>query len=316
MADAPYVCRNNSGKRKVDRPDRRIAALSSRQHGVVSRSQLLALGLTRHDVDYRLQIERLQPLYRAVYAVGHDALTREGRWMAAVLASGRGAVLSHRSAAKLWGIAAPAGIDVTVPKQRRPPAGIELHETLLPPDEITRRDRIPVTTISRTLFDCATILRPRQLESAMSQAEQQRLLDDLSLHDLLTRYPRRPGAPAVRALLAAREAGATVTRSELEVRFLEFVDERGLPPPQTNQWIEGFEVDCLWREQRLAVELDSRTFHDSSTAFERDRERDRILQAAQWRPIRVTWRQLDRSRNELDRDLRRMLGLSAVTLAS
>jgi hypothetical protein len=111
----------------------------------------------------------------------------------------------------------------------------------------------------------------------MNQAEIQRLLDDLSLHDLLARYPRRPGAPAIRALLAARAAGATVTRSELEVKFLEFVDELGLPSPQTNQWIEGFEG---------------------------------------WRPLRVTWRQLEKSRPDLERDLRRMLGLSAVTLAA
>ena len=150
----------------------------------------------------------------------------------------------------------------------------------------------------------------------MNEAETQRLLDDLSLHDLLARYPRRPGTPAIRALLAARAEGATVTRSELEVKFLEFVDDLGLPSPQTNQWIEGFEIDCLWREQRLAVELDGRAFHDTLQAFESDRERDRLLQAAGWRPIRVTWRQLERSRAGLERDLRRMLGLSAVTLAA
>lgn len=245
MADEPDVCRNSYGKRKVGGPDRRIAALAKRQHGVVCRPQLLALGLTRHDVDYRLRIERLHPLYRAVYAAGHDALTREGRWMAALLASGPAAVLTHRPAARSWGISSMSGLDVTVPRQRRGMPGVDLHVSVLPPDETTERDGIPVTTISRTLFDMATILRPRQLESALHQAEVQRLLDLLSLHDLLTRYPRRPGAPAIRALLATREAGATVTRSELEVRFLEFVDQRGLPRPDTNQWIEGLEVDCV-----------------------------------------------------------------------
>ena len=316
MPDAPYVDRNSYGKRKLDGPDARIAALAGRQHGVVARAQLLALGLASDDIDYRLRMKRLQPLHRAVYTAGHDALTREGRWMGAVLAGGHGAVLSHRSAAALWGIASVSGFDLTVPRQRRSRRGIELHLSTLPADEITQRNRIPVTTIPRTLFDLATILRPRQLERAMNEAETQRLLDDLSLHDLLARYPRRPGTPAIRALLAARAAGATVTRSELEVKFLEFVDELGFPIPQTNQWIEGFEIDCLWREQRLAVELDGRAFHDTLQAYERDRERDRLLQAAGWRPIRVTWRQLERSRGGLERDLRRMLGLSAVTLAA
>jgi hypothetical protein len=222
--------------------------------------------------------------------------------LAAVLASGAGAVLSHRPAAGLWGIAALAGIDVTVPKQRRPAAGIALHVTVVAPDEITYSDAIPLTTVPRTLFDLATVLRPRQLERAMNEAERKRLTDSLSLRDLLVRYPRRPGTRAIRALLAAREAGVTVTRR--------------LPPPRTNQWIEGFEIDCVWREQRLAVELDSRAFHATSSAFEGDRERDRILQAAGWRSIRVTSRQLDRSRDELERDLRRLLGLAAVTLAA
>ena len=89
------------------------------------------------------------------------------------------------------------------------------------------------------------------------------------------------------------------------MRFLEFIDELGFPSPQTNQWIEGFEVDCVWREQRLAVELDGRSYHDTLQAYERDRERDRLLQAAGWRPVRVTWRQLERSRAGLERDLRR-----------
>ena len=304
------------GKRKVHAPDEAILDLARRQHGVLARRQLLERGVGPDAIDFRLRRGRLLPLHRAVYAAGHDALTREGRWMAAVLAGGPGAVLSHRPAAGLWGIAAISGLEVTVPKQRRSAGRIGLRVTRLPADEITLRSGIPVTTVPRTLLDLATILRPRQLERAMNEAETQRLLDDLSLHDLLARYPRRPGTPAIRALLAARAAGATVTRSDLEVKFLEFVDEFGFPIPQTNQWIEGFEIDCLWREQRLAVELDGRAFHDTLQAYERDRERDRLLQAAGWRPIRVTWRQLERSRGGLERDLRRMLGFSSLTLAA
>ena len=132
MPDAPYVDRHIGGKRKVRDPDEAILRLARRQHGVVARRQLVELGVGPDAIDFRLRRGRLLPLHRAVYAAGHDALTREGRWMAAVLASGFGAVLSHRSAAAFWGIASRAGIDVTVPKQRRPPAGIELHVTPLP----------------------------------------------------------------------------------------------------------------------------------------------------------------------------------------
>jgi very-short-patch-repair endonuclease len=130
------------------------------------------------------------------------------------------------------------------------------------------------------------------------------------------RYPRRPGAPAVCALLAARRAGQTVTRSELERRFLEFLDEFGLPTPETNVVVEGLEIDCVWRDARVAVELDSRAFHDTTAAFERDRERDRLLQVAGWRPVRVTSRQLDRSRDRLACDLRLILGPPAASLAA
>ena len=148
MSDAPYVDRHIGGKRKVHdldgaALDRVAVALARRQHGVVARRQLLELGAQTDAIDFRLRRGRFQPVYRAVYAVGHDALKREGRWLAAVLASGPGAVLSHRPAAALWGIAGLAGIDVTAPKQRRPAAGIALHVTLLAPDEITYRDGIP-----------------------------------------------------------------------------------------------------------------------------------------------------------------------------
>ena len=239
--------------------------------------------------------------------------------MGAVLAEAATTMLSHPSAATLWGIASVSSFRSRVVQAASLPARHRASPEHLPADGITQRNRIPVTTIPRTLFDLAkTIPRPRGLERAMNKAETQRLLHNLSLPSPRP-LPRRSGTPPppFAPLLAARPAaGATVTRSELEVRFLEFVDELGFPIPQTNQWIEGFEIDCLWREQRLAVELDGRAFHDTLQAYERDRERDRLLQAAGWRPIRVTWRQLERSRGGLERDLRRMLGLSAVTLAA
>jgi very-short-patch-repair endonuclease/predicted transcriptional regulator of viral defense system len=306
---APDVDHNICGKRKPDGADAAVAELASRQHGVVARWELLALGLSPRVIDHRLAQGRLHALHRGVYAVGHRALTREARWMAAVLAGGPEAVLSGRAAAALWGILASAGgtITVTVPRQRRPRAGVTWRVGRLPDDEVTRTDGIPVTTVPRTLFDLAARLRPRELEHALNQAEVLRLWDELSLDRLLRRYPRHHGSRTVRTVLAARRAGARFTRSDLEVHFLELVDEAGLQVPETNAIVEGLEVDCVWNDARVAVELDSRTYHATRAAFERDRERDRVLQAAGWHPIRVTSRQLVLSRDRLKADLRTLL---------
>jgi predicted transcriptional regulator of viral defense system len=312
MDDAICIDRPSGGKRRERDLDRAIARLAGRQHGRIARRQLLALGLGADAIDYRLAHSRLHVVYRGVYAVGHDVATREGRWIAAVLAAGEGAALSHRDAAALWDIrpGARSLVEVTTPRSQRPRRGIQFHRSSLPSDEITTKDEIPVTTVPRTLFDLATVLRPRQLERALNEAEVLRLWDELSLLDLLRRYPRRAGNRTVRAVLEARNAGAKVMRSDLEVLFLLFVDETGLPEPEMNATVEGFEVDAVWREQRIAVELDSRTFHLTAAAFETDRERDRILVAAGWRPIRITWKQLERTPDRLRDDLLKLLGLT------
>jgi hypothetical protein len=277
------------------------------------RRQLLALGLGRGAIEARVSRGWLRPVGRGVYAVGHRRRTRAAVWMAAVLAAGEGAVLSHRSAAALWRLRpAPAAlVAVTVPADRRPRAGIELHRSRLPADKVTVRDGIPVTTVPRTLFDLAAQAEPRELERPLNKADVLGLRDRLSLDDLLTRYPGRPGSATARAALAARRAGASATRSELEERFLKLIDEGGLPRPETNAPLsvggQTFEVDCLWRAQRLVVELDGRAAHATPLAFERDRARDRSLQAAGWRPVRITWRQLHDHGRTLESDLRRML---------
>ncbi|HEU0024588.1 MAG TPA: DUF559 domain-containing protein [Thermoleophilaceae bacterium] len=163
----------------------------------------------------------------------------------------------------------------------------------------------------RTLLDLAAVLRAPQLEQAIEQAEMLRLTDPLSLRDMLARYPGRRGVLALRRILQEGRIGATVTRSELEARFREFVEHAGLPRPEVNvrlqlagEWIE---VDCLWRSQRVVVELDCRAVHATNAAFERDRARDRRLQAAGWRPVRVTWRQLARDAHAVEADLRVLL---------
>lgn len=177
-------------------------------------------------------------------------------------------------------------------------------------------DGIPVTSLPRTLLDLAVVLRPGQVESAINEAEARRLSDPLSLDDLLRRYPRRHGTPVIRAILEAGRVGATRTRGELEVAFLELIDRTGLPRPETNLHVEArgrlYEADCVWREQQLIVELDSRTHHATTPAFERDRARDRVLSVAEWRTVRVTWRHLHEGAAELAADLQTLLVAEAL----
>lgn len=267
-------------------------------------------------IDHRLSHERLHPLYRGVYAVGHKPARRETQWMAAVLAGGPGAVLSHRSAGAHWGLCTSGSwIDVTVARRRRPRPGIRFHRSRLPPDEVTVEDGIPVTTVPRTLFDLATVLNPRQQERAVNEAEVLRLWDELSLDDLLDRYPGRRGTRNVRAALHKRRAGASFTRSDLEEMFVAFADEARLPRPETNVLIEGFEVDCVWCEQKLVIEIDGWETHRTRAAFERDREKSRVLQARGWRCVSVTFLQLRDAPSEVARDVRHLLGV-ARTLAA
>lgn len=290
--------------------DRAIGRIAEVQHGVVGRAQLSELGVGRGALANRVKQGRLCPVYRGVYTVGHRLLTKHGRWLAAVLACGPGAVISHRAAAALWGIRGGTRVELTVPRGRRPRAGIAMHWAALPPDETTVHDGIPTTTVPRTLLDLSAVVQRHELRSAVRRAEQLRLTDPLWLGDLIERYPRRPGAPAIRALIEEAQRGLTTVRSELEERFQAFLLDAGVPQPATNVRIEGLEVDCAWEGQRLIAELDGRAWHDANDAFEADRARDRRLEAAGWRVIRITWRQLHDTPAELEVDLRRLLGLS------
>jgi very-short-patch-repair endonuclease len=268
----------------------------------------MALGLSSEAVDVRLEGSRLHRVHRGVYAVGQRHLRHEARWMAAVLACGAGAVLSHRSGGVHWGLVRSDHVpEVTAPTRLRTRRGIRPHQATLPPDERTIHEAIPVTTPNRTLFDLAAVLRERQLERAINEAEVRRLWDHTSLAALLDRYPRHRGNPIIRAALERRREGATVTRSELEELFVELLDAAGLPRPELNAVIEGFEVDAVWRDRRLIVELDGRGFHSTATAFERDRARDRALQAVGWRVVRLTYRQLRDAPEAVLADLHRLL---------
>jgi len=233
--------------------------------------------------------------------------------MAAVLAAGPGAVLSHRSAAELWRLM-PLGdrlAEISVGHARRSRAGIVWHSSVLPDDEVTVEEAIPVTTVARTLLDLAAVLDRRGIERAIDEAEVRGYADAVPLPALLDRHPRRRGTAAVREILADGGLGMTVTRSELEERFLRFLGSAGLPRPELNVPIAvagGFiEADCVWRARGLIVELDGRAAHATARAFERDRARDRALTAAGWRAIRITWRQLHRDRVQLAAELQRLL---------
>jgi predicted transcriptional regulator of viral defense system len=291
--------------------DAAIAALAEKQHGVVARRQLLALGLGSRAIRHRLECGRLHRVHPGVYAVGHRLLSKEGIWMSAVLAVGPDAGLSHRPAAALWGIRRnPSGpVDVSVPRRLRSPKDIRVHEANLASDETTVLHGIPVTTVPRTLFDLASVARPHETRLAMHEAEFLRLTDQLSLDDLIHRHRGERGTKTIRTILEEGRIGATVTKSELEDRFLAFLDARGFPRPEVNVLIEGIEVDCLWRDQGVIVELDGHASHATRTTFESDRARDRALAVAGLRVVRVTWRHLHQDAYSLEEDLRALLKL-------
>ena len=236
------------------------------------------------------------------------------RWMAAVLACGPGAVLSHRSAGQLWGIVPRAATvpEVTRPGFFRQRRAIVCHRSAVPVDEREELLRIPVTSVARTQFDLAAVLSKRGLERAMHEAEVKGLRDRFSLWDLLERHPGRRGARNLRVALGGKQP-VGITDSDLEELFVEFLDEYGLPRPRLNTTlpVRGnlLRPDCMWPERRLLVELDGREVHGTDKAFEGDRRRDRVLLAEGWHSMRVTWRQLRDERDEIAADLRGMLGI-------
>ncbi len=203
-----------------------------------------------------------------------------------------------------------------MPKWRRSTSEIEIHSSSLPADERTVLDGVPITTVSRTLLDLATVLDPVRLLNAINEAEKQGMTSPLSLPDLLERHGGGRGTATLRRVL--RDAGYGVTDHELEELFARFVVDRRLPPPELNGWVTAGDVhyspDCLWRAQRLIVELHSARHHGTVPAVARDATRDRRLLLAGWRVIHVTWAQLvsPREAADLERDLRTALRLPTV----
>ena len=290
-------------------PRRALGDLASRQYGVAARRQVIELGIGRRAIDRALASGTLRPVHRGVYAVGHSALTARGRWMAAVLACGEGAVLSHRTAAALWGLRRSSGarIDVTVPRTGRCLGGIAIHRTRhLPPDHVTCVDVIPVTSVARTLLDLCDVVRPPERARAIEEAERLRIFDLTAVESVIEASPGRHGVGTLIAAVRAATAPEP-TREELERLFLELCRAHGIPLPAVNIWVEGFEVDACWQHERLIVELDGWEFHRTRAAFERDRRRDAVLQLAGYRVLRVSWRWLQQEPAEVANTIHTLL---------
>jgi predicted transcriptional regulator of viral defense system/very-short-patch-repair endonuclease len=298
--------------------DQRLARIAERQHGLVSRRQLVAIGLSSKAVTRRVEKGRLHRIHPGIYAVGHLERTSEARWMTAVMACGSGAVLSHLDAAALWKIYDGEGARVHVTSVRKAGGrldGVQVHRARrLHLDDLTVKDGIPVTTVARTLVDLTDVLGSDRVLRAIREADFLGLLDLDALSAAVERAHGRKRLGVLREAVAAYRPGQII-RSELEHCFLELVRAAGLPPPETNVKITArgrtYEIDCLWREQRVAVELDGRAAHARIAAFESDRRKDAALNAIGLRPLRFTWLRVTREPGDVIAELDATLALAA-----
>ena len=283
--------------------DRLIAALAEQQHGVVAIWQLLELGLGRDAIKYRVSIGRLHRVHQGVFAVGHRNLTREGHRMAAVLAYGPDAVLSHWSAAAHWGIgAARVRYDVTTPHSKRSRKTIRAHSAKLHPEERAVHNGIPITSVERTILDLAAQSTRDQLTYLIEEAERKDRRNLVALDRAISRRPRAAGVARLKAVLATYR-GTADTRSKLERKFRKLIAEAGLPEPQFNVVVAGISVDVYWPQWKLVVELDSEAYHNNPRAFETDRVRDAKLQTHDLRVLRVTGDRMDNTPDDVLADI-------------
>jgi very-short-patch-repair endonuclease len=263
--------------------------LVRRQHGVITREQLLDLGFSAGAIRHRCASGRLYKVHRGVYAVGRPELGRLGVWMAAVLSCGSRAALSHGSAAALWGIGPdPPKVEVSAPVAARARRRIVVHRRA--EIEVTHRCGIPVTTILWTMVDLAGRLSRNQLERAVSEADRLDLTDPEALRSALDGIGRRPGAAILRATLDRHTF--RLTDSELERRFLPLVRRAGLVRPETGASVNGFKVDFYWPSLGLVVETDGLRYHRTPARQARDRHRDQAHAVAGLTSLRFTHAQV------------------------
>ena len=277
------------------RSHHRLAGLAAAQHGVVSRSQVLGLGYSDEWVRIAVNSGRLHRVHRGAYALGHDATPRQALGIAAVLSCGAGALLSHRSAAWLWGLtqrfAVP--VEVTAGSPRRTRDEIRVHSAMaLTPDDRDASEGIPVTAVPRTLLDFAAV-DPHYLGQALDNAQRLGLLDLIAVDALISRSRGFRGVARLREALMSHRTTA-VTRSGLERRFLRLVRRAGLPLPSMNLFVAGYELDAYWPSLRFAVELDTYDYHGGRDAFETDRMRQEDLKLHGIEMTRVTGTRMDR----------------------
>lgn len=273
--------------------DRQVAQLAARQHGNVTRTQILALGGNGWWIHHRVRTGRLFPSpYRTVYSVGRPARTPLERAAAAVLACGPGAVLSHHSAAALWGWLkhGPNTFDVIVATDRRP-KNINTHRS----ERLTHKDQthqlgIPVTSPARTILDCALELSDARLARLINDARLSNHLHLDALTDVITRFPLHRGTCRVKPLISSDNP----TRSTLEDDFLTFCAQHDLPRPKVNTEVAGYEVDALFEPERVIVELDGWTTHSDRATFEKDGDRDAATLAGGFVTVRLTRRRMTR----------------------
>lgn len=276
-------------------PDRAIARVATAQSGSITNEQLALAGLRHSAIGRRSEGGSLHRAFRGVYLVGHEALAPFALESAALLACGGDAVLSHSSAAFLWGITAPplpdAYVHVTVigRKVRSRPGLVAHRSSTLQPADVRRVHGLSVTSPARTLFDLAAA-NDAELERAFAGAHAQRLVTPRELSETINRAGPRRGVRAIRALIDDNATG--FTRSHAERLLRKLIRDARIPQPRFNVAFRQYELDACWSEQRLVVEVDGFGFHGHRAQFERDRRKDMELTAAGYRVIRVTWNQL------------------------
>ena len=289
--------------------DERLAALAGRQHGVVSRAQVRGLGLSGSGIDHRVARGALHAIHRGVYAVGHPAVAPDGLRMAAVLACGPDAALSHVSAAALLRVRETTSVlhDVTAPTRASRP-GLRVHRATVDPRDIRTVRGIPVTAPARTLIDLADVLTQDATARAFEEAIRLRLLTADDVREALRRHPGRRGIPLLTAQVTRHLPGIQRTRSELEQAFVHLVaDHHIAPPPLINAHVAGYEVDALWPAHRLVVELDGHGFHRTRAAMRRDNAKALALTSAGLHVVRLDWEQVTARAAATAATLRRVL---------
>ena len=281
------------------------AEIAARQHGLVTRTQLLRAGVTRHQIQQRLDRGALLRVHRGVYRVGHRAPSVEATYLAAVLACGDDACLSGPAAAHLLGLLkghAPPPEVTGLSKKRV--EGVKVRRARIDPRDRATHRGVPVTSVPRTLTDLAAHLPLDALARACHEAGVRHRTTPADVNRVLARRPKTPGVAKLRRIL---QGDAHVTLSALEKRFLALLRDHDLPLPETNRRAGGHRVDCRWPGRRLTVELDSYRFHNSRHAWEQDRRREREARARGDELRRYTWADVVEEPEQMLDELRRLL---------